>query len=202
MRTPIAAVILTSLVVSSPVHADTQYIDALKICAADTDPEARVACYMAVGAAEEAKSNSLNEVMKSIFEAQQTESSNKTFDELTEETLKRMESSLSDGFESGPPLTNNEIIAIRYELQRCWNPPKKESISPFETVEIRVQMKDDGRVESAEVVDLDLYERDNRFKLLADTALEAVQNRECQPYLLPTAKYESWKTMTLGFSSN
>jgi hypothetical protein len=92
------------------------------------------------------------------------------------------------------------INTVRRTMEPCWNfqagPKKMQDI----IVEIEVTLRPDGYVTSANITNRSELETDP-FKLAAgESALRAVLNPSCQPYKLPTDKYEVWKDIKLKFN--
>ncbi len=89
--------------------------------------------------------------------------------------------------------------AVRQTISRCWNidpsaPGARETI-----VELRVEMRQDGTVADAQVIDSARYRSDAIFRSAADRARRAVMNSVCQPLPLPAATFDEWRDMTLVF---
>jgi outer membrane biosynthesis protein TonB len=96
---------------------------------------------------------------------------------------------------NAPRLTQNEIDALRAQIQACWNPPVGAADAPDLVVRVRVQFRTDGSL-SAEP---QLVNRGSSpyFQVAAESAMRAV--RRCQPYTLPAAKYEIWRDVEVTF---
>jgi colicin import membrane protein len=103
----------------------------------------------------------------------------------------------SFGVNSGndPRLSQNDIDALRAQIQACWNPPVGAENAQDLVVKVRVQFRKDGTL-SAEP---SLLNRGSSpyFQVAAESAMRAV--RRCAPYTLPAAKYELWKDVEVTF---
>ena len=62
-----------------------------------------------------------------------------------------------------------------------------------------VQMNQDGTPVKAEIQDTGRYRSDPVFRAAADAAYRAVMNPRCQPWPLPTERYNGWRTITFNF---
>ncbi|MGZ9106929.1 MAG: protein TolA, partial [Rhodoplanes sp.] len=92
-------------------------------------------------------------------------------------------------------LTQNEIDALRAQIQACWNPPAGALEAKELIVRIRLQLRQDGAL-SADPI---LLNRGGHpiFQIAAESALRAI--KRCQPYKLPLAKYDVWKDVEVTF---
>ena len=98
------------------------------------------------------------------------------------------------------PVTISEIDLVRDQIARCWNLPAGAKDAKDLVIEVKVQMNQDGTVRSAAIQNKLLMQLDGFYRSAAESALRAVLNKRCQPFKLPPAKYERWKTMTLTFN--
>ncbi len=100
----------------------------------------------------------------------------------------------------GSALTLSEIDALRQKMYECWRIPA-DAKNPSELmVEVRVALRADGVVVSAELADPGkVASSTNSFMpIAARRAVNAVQR--CGPYdFLPAEKYSHWQDMTLRF---
>jgi len=62
-----------------------------------------------------------------------------------------------------------------------------------------IDMRQDGTVVDAWVVDRGRYESDASFRSAADSAMRAVKNASCQPWPLPASTYDRWQEITMNF---
>jgi len=105
------------------------------------------------------------------------------------------EQSLGSPMGTAATLSQNEIDALRAQIQRCWNPPVGLADAKDLVIEIRVMLNRDGSLSR----DPQLLNRGSNplFQIAAESALRAI--RTCQPYRLPIAKYEAWKDVEFAF---
>ncbi len=96
---------------------------------------------------------------------------------------------------SAAQLTLSEMDALRSQMQRCWTPPIGLANAQALVVTVQIRLSIDGSVESIERVGA--QSPDPLFEVAADAARRAVL--QCQPYRLPSAKYESWKDVQVNF---
>ncbi len=97
------------------------------------------------------------------------------------------------------PLTISEIDAIRRQIQPCWNFPAGAANPENLRVMVRLRLRPDGSLISAEVRDRSRMASDSYYRAAAEAALRAVRNPQCSPLRLPAAKYDQWKSLTLEF---
>ena len=92
-------------------------------------------------------------------------------------------------------LSQNEIDALRAQIQACWNPPAGALEAKELVVRVRLQLKQDGAL-SAEPA---LLNRGSHpvFQIAAESAIRAI--KRCQPYKLPIAKYQIWRDVEVTF---
>jgi colicin import membrane protein len=92
-------------------------------------------------------------------------------------------------------LSQNEIDALRAQIQACWNPPVGLAEAKDLTVLVRLMLNPDGTL-SGEPVLLNRVSNP-LFQVAAESAVRAIQR--CQPYKLPIAKYAVWKDVEIVF---
>jgi colicin import membrane protein len=92
-------------------------------------------------------------------------------------------------------LSQSDIDALRAQIQACWNPPVGAENAQELIVRLRIQFRPDGTL-SAEP---ELMNRggSSYFRVAAESAMRAV--RRCQPYTMPSAKYDIWKDVEVTF---
>lgn len=96
-------------------------------------------------------------------------------------------------------LTKNEIITLKNHISNCWNPPFGAS-QVKEKIRIKIKSNPDGSVIYTEIMDIDSYKRDPKYRAVADSARHAV--KDCSPLPLPKNKYELWKTFVFNFDTS
>ena len=103
-------------------------------------------------------------------------------------------------YDPSSPVTISQIDLVRQQIARCWSLPAGAKEAENMVIEIRVMMNPDGMVRQAKIQNSLKMQVDPFFRSAAESALRAVLNRKCQPFKLPPAKYERWKTMLLTFN--
>lgn len=89
----------------------------------------------------------------------------------------------------------NEIDALRARIAQCWSPPPGGLGADAIIVKLRLQLNEDGSlVGSPSIANSG---SSPFFQAAADSAVRAVF--QCQPYALPSEKYEVWRDMILTF---
>lgn len=99
----------------------------------------------------------------------------------------------------GEKMTISELDALRQQIAPCWNVPSGAKNAEDLTVEVRVSMGRDGRVQNTSILNQSRYNRDSHFRAAADAAERALRNPRCQPLKLPADKYNEWKTIVINF---
>jgi len=96
----------------------------------------------------------------------------------------------------GPPLTKAEIEAVRERVRPCWTGPSGQDRV---IVPIVVRVREDGTPTASYVKDTARFEGDPNYRAAANSAIRALMNPRCHPWLLPREKYETWRIMTFNF---
>ena len=92
-------------------------------------------------------------------------------------------------------MTISEIDALRARISQCWSPPVAGLGAGSISVRLRMKLKRDGTLATAPT--LVSTHSSPVFRAAADSAIRAVW--QCQPYVLPAAKYALWQDMILNF---
>jgi hypothetical protein len=95
-------------------------------------------------------------------------------------------------------VTASEIENVRQKIKPCWNPTPGAREQPIVTM--TVQMNQDGTPVKAEIQDTGRYSRDPVFRSAADAAYRAVMNPRCQPWPLPSDRFNGWRTITFDWN--
>ena len=99
----------------------------------------------------------------------------------------------------GPEITISEIDLVRQQIQRCWNLPAGAKDAQTMIISIRMVMNPDGTVQQARILDQAQMSSDPFYRTMAESALRATLDPRCQPFRLPSEKYDRWKNMKLTF---
>ena len=103
------------------------------------------------------------------------------------------------GVATGSPdakMTQDEIAALRAQIERCWVIPTGWTHPREVSVTIRFALTVDGMVRGRpEVVE---FPASQYGPVAADNAIRAVQ--QCGPYKLPAEKYDQWSVVQLRFT--
>jgi outer membrane biosynthesis protein TonB len=99
----------------------------------------------------------------------------------------------SNGTEAA--MSVNEIDALRARIAQCWNPPPGGLGADQIVVKLRLQLNQDGTLVGYPTVANS--GSSPFFQPAAESAVRAVF--QCQPYALPSDKYELWRDMILNF---
>jgi len=110
---------------------------------------------------------------------------------------------LSAGEGSYPSTKNDVVVAeftkLRRQIARCWKVPAVTQQKDFD-VHVRVQLRSDGTVRTARVVDYGWIIADDYRYSVAKSARSAILGRSCNPLLIPKDHRRSGKRFTLTFN--
>jgi len=95
------------------------------------------------------------------------------------------------------PLSQSEFAAIRRQVASCWRQPEDSKYADFRATVV-VTMNPDATVERVGLAQEPGDPAERRF---AESAVAAVIDPQCQPYPLPSGRYDAWKTISLTFVS-
>ena len=95
-------------------------------------------------------------------------------------------------------VTASEIEGVRNKIRPCWNTIGGGRDQNM-IITLVVQMNQDGTPAKAAVQDTGRYHNDPVFRAAADAAHRAVMNPRCQPWPLPSDKFNGWRTITFNF---
>ena len=126
---------------------------------------------------------------------------------MDSDLMKRLSKSLSrqpTEFDLDKGVTMNErhamINAVKKKMEPCWNFQAGSKKAQDIIVEIQVKLRPNGDVLNAIITNRSELTSDP-FKLAAgESALRAVLNPSCQPYILPANRYDVWKDIKLTFN--
>ena len=97
-------------------------------------------------------------------------------------------------------ITASEIDAVRQKIYRCWIVPAGARGAKDLKVDIEMQLRPDGTVYKADIVDTQRSRSDPFFRTAAESAQRAVLDPSCNPLPLNPSKYEQWKSITMTFN--
>ncbi|MEE2689831.1 MAG: cell envelope integrity protein TolA [Pseudomonadota bacterium] len=134
--------------------------------------------------------------------SEKTKKSKKSFDQKMAALMKRQPRPASKRAPLGEKLSISEYGAIRRQIERCWLVPAAIGAKNVEDIEVQIKMKlnPDGTLRAARIVDRFRMETNLTYKAVAESALRAVRNPQCNKFNLPLKKYDIWKDMVVTFS--
>jgi len=96
-----------------------------------------------------------------------------------------------------PKLSQSEMYLLYGQLQACWAPPIGVAEAKEPVVVIRFALNRDGTLSGEPSV----VNKGSTplFQAAAESAMQAV--RRCQPFRLPTSKYEAWREVEVNFDA-
>ena len=93
-------------------------------------------------------------------------------------------------------LVVGEIDRLRRQLARCWKVPAMTQRRDFD-VHVRIQLRPDGTVRTARVVDYGWIIADEFRLSVAKSARRAILSRPCNPLLIPKDRRRRGNRLTL-----
>jgi hypothetical protein len=96
-----------------------------------------------------------------------------------------------------PTLSQSDMESLIAQVKTCWTPAIGVLEAKDLTVTVRFALNRDGTLSG----DPSVVNRGNTalFQLAAESAVSAV--RRCQPFRLPTSKYQAWQVVEVAFAS-
>ena len=97
-----------------------------------------------------------------------------------------------------PPLTKNEEEVLVEQINKCWKPKTKYSVS----IVLKVKMNNDGTVQHDSIKLLSSFGEKDKLLVneVLDEAKKALINCENGENNLPFEKYEHWKEIEMSFN--
>jgi len=95
------------------------------------------------------------------------------------------------------PMTLGEQDALRQQVLKCWSPPIGAAEAENLLVTLKINLNQDGTlIGYPKIVDSSSMKSGVR-RVAEESAVRAVI--QCQPYILPLEKYQSWRVVTMNF---
>jgi hypothetical protein len=143
---------------------------------------------------EKKKVNTFDSVLKNLEEIEKTVPDAVKDDKADDSKLDQQVGEIGD------TLTISELDAIRRQLTLCWHPPAgAKGAQDMPIIPVRLFLNIDGSVREARLVEKGQM-GDAFYRAVAESALRAVKDPQCNPLKLPPEKYETWKDMTINFN--
>lgn len=123
----------------------------------------------------------------------------KDFDALLKNLIQEdTTSKKGQGGELSDHMAASELDAVRKQIEDVWRLPAGVQGMHTKTIAVKITMKPDRMVLSARLVDASGF-KDDAERILAESALRAVNEFKFQPLKLPPQKYKTWKEIILEF---
>lgn len=103
------------------------------------------------------------------------------------------------------PLQQRQVAArlsdaVRGQITPCWNIPIGAKGIEEMRIGIRIFLNPDGTLSRPpQIVDNARMQGDGAFRIVAESALRAIQNPRCSPLKLPFEHYTLWREITFNF---
>lgn len=147
---------------------------------------------------------SKKEVKKTPEKAQvnlkKKEKSSKALDDLLKENDKPSAEEGARANEVSDVVTASQIDAIRSTIRKCWFIPAGLRNMKDLSVDVQMEIAEDGTVTRAEVVDKGRMQSDSNYRTAAEAARRAVLDPACNPLPLPAGKHHLWKDLEMTFN--
>jgi len=92
------------------------------------------------------------------------------------------------------------VAMVKQQLADCWSIPGGVKSVHEIKVGVQIRLNTDGTLRGApRVVDAARMQSDQSFRVIAESAVRALQNPGCQPLKLPYDQYENWKDIIFNF---
>ncbi len=101
---------------------------------------------------------------------------------------------------SGPPMSAGEKDALKFAVQRCWNPPNGLANAGSLRVVLRVELDPDGKLVSAPTLLEPATLTDSTMEAAFESARRAIMRCGSRGYDLPREKYEHWRVLEVVFN--
>lgn len=89
---------------------------------------------------------------------------------------------------------------VKKQLERCWSIPGGVKDAHNIKVAVHIRLNTDGTLRGfPRVVDSARMQKDQSFRVIAESAVRALLNPRCRPLKLPYDQYEIWKDITFNF---
>lgn len=89
---------------------------------------------------------------------------------------------------------------VKRQVAPCWSIPGGVKDADIIKVAVQIRLNTDGTLRGApRVVDASRMQKDQSFRVIAESAVRALLNPRCRPLRLPYDEYEIWKDITFNF---
>ena len=92
-----------------------------------------------------------------------------------------------------------DVEGLRRQIRRCWKVPAVTRKEDFD-IHIRIELRPDGTVHTARVVDRSWIAADPFRFSVATSASKAILGRSCNPLKIPPERKKDGKRITLTFN--
>ncbi len=103
------------------------------------------------------------------------------------------------GVRQGASLTPGETQAVLNQLRRCWRVDTFSANARSQVVTLRAQIRQNGFVNQATIQVAAPLPTPPEYRIAVERAISALQDRRCQPFALPPAKYNAWRDIVIRF---
>jgi hypothetical protein len=89
---------------------------------------------------------------------------------------------------------------VRRTIEPCWQLTSRSNFARTKDIQLEVMLDLNGTVDTARITNINQLRSSPISLAVAKSALRAILNPACQPFKLPTDKYQSWKNLKLTFN--
>jgi len=120
------------------------------------------------------------------------------FDALLKNLTKDSPKNSGKGGVQSDRLAPSELDLVRKQIESVWRLPAGAQGAHRRSIAVKIMMNQDRTVRSAALVNPALMS-DPGYRLLAESALRAINEFKFQPLELPPNKYKVWKEIHMDF---
>ena len=103
------------------------------------------------------------------------------------------------GARQGASLTPGETQAVLNQLRRCWRVDTFSANARSQVVTLQAQLRQNGFVNQTTIQVISPLPTPPEYRIAVERAVSALQDRRCQPFALPPAKYNAWRDIVIRF---
>ncbi len=103
------------------------------------------------------------------------------------------------GVRQGVSLTQGETDAVLNQLRRCWRVDTFSANARSQVVTLQAQIRQNGFINQATIRVMSPVPTPPEYRIAVERAVSALQDRRCQPFALPPAKYNAWRDIVIRF---
>lgn len=104
-----------------------------------------------------------------------------------------------DNLPTTQKMTMQESLLLKRQISSCWLSTSKGLKSTYPSVDLIINVNPNRSIRDASVENQNRAENDPSFRLVAESAIRALKEKDCQTLDLPISKFDVWKTIRFRF---